>query len=112
MLATGLTKGRISQLLGNGAFGDLTAKRLIGRLVLPEDYFTEPVRPDPLLVRAALAHMDAGQRESFLLELLGGLTIVKKEPKDAEYGRQGTDPNRGANLKRARRKPDAKTKKG
>lgn len=72
MRASGLTKGRISQLLDAAVpFGDLAAERLTKRLGLAPDYFTEPPPPaDPAFIRAALAHMDPEQREAFLLELL------------------------------------------
>jgi len=53
MLATGLTKGRVSQLLDpNEPFGDNAARRLTEKLGLPMRYFDQP--PDAPLSSDAL----------------------------------------------------------
>lgn len=89
--ASGLTNGRITQLLDpNEPFGDTAARRLIERLGLPADYFDPPMAgqtPSPagLAVGATYDKMKPEQQKLFL-KLLEASFGALEEDRPREFG--------------------------
>ena len=94
--ASGLSKGRLSQLLdANEQFGDAAAANLARRLDLPDGYFDEPPPEYDEYTERAIALMlslDASQRVGALAALTNHIAQVeslmtKGVPNQKEIGR-------------------------
>lgn len=115
MRATGLTKGRVSQLLDpNEPFGDNAAQRLVEKLSLPENYFDVPPAVDVPLplsgdaLQVALAYEKMTPAEKMRLDRLMAAAM------DVPLVQQDVPRNLGgmSHLGELDEQSDAKKKKG